>query len=140
MKLMAALVSTLVSLLVATPSFASSPGVAWFDLMVKDLPSTEKFYGSVFGWTTKPEGKGYYLVESGGSPIGGFKVTPVTVSGDGITIYFEVENTKVKLEQAKNEGATTLLEPRNLPSGKGSFALFRDLEGNPIGLISKNPI
>jgi len=147
---MAALISTLVTLTIGITSFASSPelgkgthlarGVVWFDLMVSDLSHTQKFYGSLFGWKFRQLTSNYYTVESGGVPIGGVDLMPGGTKGDGIAIYFEVTEVKATLEQAKIQGAQVILEPKNLPSGAGSMALFRDLEGNPVGLFSKNHV
>lgn len=146
MKRITVALSMLVSVLLSTVSFASPPApaaatrVAWFDLMVTDLSSTEKFYSSLFGWKVKPLARDYHMIESAGVPVGGIHVVPRVVTGDGIAIYFEVGDIKAKFEEAKKQGATVILEPKNVPSGKGSFALFRDLGGNPVGLVSKSSI
>lgn len=151
MKRMTMVFSTLVALHVGIAAFASQPqpnastqyshgGVVWFDLMVTDSSRAEKFYGSLFGWQFTPQSANYYVVEVGGVPVGGINVMPRTSGGAGIDIYFEVDDIKVKLGQAQNQGAQVIMEPWNLPSGKGSMALFCDLDGNPIGLYSKNPV
>jgi predicted enzyme related to lactoylglutathione lyase len=133
-------IAIVVATFLATHLGAASPGVAWFDLMVTDLEATQEFYGALLGWKLKPQSENYSLIESNGTPIGGIDVKPGSTAGNQIAIYFEVEDTKSKLEQAKSLGASVILSPKNFPAGHGSFALFRDLEGNPIGLFSKNPV
>lgn len=148
---MAIVFLTLLSLHLGSSSFASTTQqhpstnatfgkVVWFDIMVTDLSRAEKFYGLLFGWQTKPQSAEYYVVEAGGVPVGGLNLTGHVTGGNGIGIYFEVDDIKVKLGQAENQGAQVIMEPWNLPSSKGSMALFRDMDGNPIGLYSKNPI
>lgn len=53
------------------------PGTfVWFELETRDLDSAQRFYGDVFGWTTRvvPAGEtAYEMIEVAGQAIGGYR-------------------------------------------------------------------
>ena len=53
---------------------------------------------------------------------------------DNSIIYVQVDDLQASLEKAESHGGQTLVPPRPIPSGMGSFALFLDPNGNCIGL------
>lgn len=117
----------------------SSSGVVWFDMMVSDVSRATHFYSTLFRWRFKAQSADYYIIETENGPIGGLSTFP-SGSGAGIAIYFDVRDLAAKLAQAVALGAEVLVQPMNLPLGQGSIALFKDLDGNPVGMFSKNPI
>jgi predicted enzyme related to lactoylglutathione lyase len=79
---------------------------------------------------------GYGLVDTGAGSdavIGG--IGPSMAPGDtGVKVYVRVDDLDVFLGRAVELGGVRLVEPTKLPGEYGTFAIFADLDGNPVGL------
>ena len=51
-----------------------------------------------------------------------------------VTFYVEVANLEESLKKAKKLGGKTMMEPSDVPGGP-RIAMFKDPEGNAIGLV-----
>jgi len=112
--------------------------VAMFEIISNDHERVGKFYAELFGWTidTNPTWGGYGLVDthSGEGAVPG-GIGPSMAPGDaGVKIYVRVEDLEAELARAAELGGTRLVGPTELPDGYGTFALFADPDGNPVGL------
>jgi len=111
----------------------SHPVMHW-EIAGRDVAALREFYAKVFGWTMKDAGPTYLLVEPGeGGVGGGLMKTP-----DGIppyvTVYVRVDDIEATLADIAALGGTALMPP-TVVSGTVSFAVFRDPEGNVVGLL-----
>jgi hypothetical protein len=123
-----------------TPFRAPAP-VVHFEFAVKNLATAEAFYSDLFGWTYESAPiPGYAYITSGEGGIGGgFRLEPgADVSGfQGSTVYVLVDCLKETLAHAMKLGSTMLVPPIVVSPEIGSIAVITDLDGNVIGLFSK---
>ncbi len=111
--------------------------VAMFEVVSANVERAQKFYSDLFDWKVEadPAMGGYGLVDTGvaGSVIGG--IGPSMGQGDtGVKVYIRVDDLAAYLDRAEQLGGERLDEPTELPGEYGSFAIFADPDGNPVGL------
>ncbi len=115
--------------------------ICYFEIPVNDIARAQAFYAQLFDWRfekmpgTAPEFD-YWSVDTGtpnepGVAFGGMMKRQAP--GHQVTQYVSVTSLDRSLEKAQSLGATVLV-PRTAVSGKGFFAICRDLDGNPFGL------
>lgn len=120
------------------PEFSSYPaGVpSWVDLATADLPASNTFYGSIFGWEADdqgPEAGGYVIYRKGGRMIaGGMKIMGEGQPPAWMT-YVGVEDADKTIDVAKQAGATVFVEPMDVMD-LGRMAVFADPTGAALGL------
>jgi predicted enzyme related to lactoylglutathione lyase len=110
----------------------SHPVVHW-EISGHDPERLQAFYGNLFGWkidSTNPE---YGLVETGDGVGGAIMRSPLGESPH-VTVYVQVDSLDAALDRVCELGGGTLVGPTPIEN-VGSFALFRDPEGNVIGLL-----
>lgn len=113
--------------------------VVHFEISGEDGETLSEFYRSLFGWNINYNTHGIYSVDpESENGVDGhiFSTTDDTCSTNGLTIYIEVDDLQESLEKAESLGGQTLVPPRAIPSGMGSFAMFLDPSGNCIGLYA----
>jgi len=124
-----------------TPEEGTQMGkpVVHFEVIGRDAPKLQKFYGTLFDWnvdTSNPGGYGTITPESAGmnGGIGGGGGNPQDASY-GVTFYVQVADLKATLDKAEKLGGKTLMPPTEIPGTGGvTLAAFSDPEGNRIGL------
>ena len=125
--------------------------VVHFEMPAEDRGRVKKFYESAFGWEMTqlgPEMGDYLLAATSpldenkmhinkGAINGGFYK-----KGEAGTIphiVISVDNLKEKMEVVKNAGGQIEGNPMNIP-GIGDFIMFKDTEGNRVGILQPVPI
>jgi predicted enzyme related to lactoylglutathione lyase len=114
--------------------------VAWFAVYARDGKQAQKFYADLFDWTIDtsfPMGYGIVTPEDGGAR-GGIGQANDVIPIKGVTFYLQVDDLQVYLEKAERLGGKTTLKPMQI-SGGPTIAVFTDLDGNAIGLMSRDP-
>ena len=115
---------------------AAPQPVVWFEVVGKDGPELQRFYGKLFNWQVSDagDGSGYGLVQAAEKGIGG----GIGASQDGgpghVTFYVEVDDPAAYLTRAEQLGGTVILPPTEIPQFHLTFAMFADPEGHAIGL------
>jgi len=120
--------------------------VVHFEMPVEDNTRVKKFYESVFGWkmtqlgpdmkdyllaTTSPVDKNNMHINKGAINGGFFK------KGDYGTIthvVISVDNLKEHMDIVNKAGGETVGEVMDI-SGIGKFVMFKDTEGNQVGML-----
>ena len=113
--------------------------VVHFEISGRDGEKLSEFYSSLFGWNINDNTHGIYSVDpEAENGVDGhiFSSTDDPCSDNGVTIYIQVEDLETALEKVENCGGQTLVPPRAIPSGRGSFAMILDPSGNCIGLYA----
>lgn len=115
----------------------------WFEIPTSDLARAIAFYGHVFGCELKQEKMGEtemavfpYAFKEG---IGGALVHhPAMKPGaQGTVVYLNAgEDLAPVLERIAAAGGQVVMPRTVLPQDIGSIALFKDCEGNVVGLHS----
>jgi predicted enzyme related to lactoylglutathione lyase len=108
--------------------------VVHFEIGGRDLPALREFYGKAFGWSISDAGANYAIVAAGESGIGGGLMQATDQMPQYVTVYVQVDDLRTALAEISTLGGTTLVEPTPI-SDMSSFALFRDPQGNVVGLL-----
>jgi predicted enzyme related to lactoylglutathione lyase len=109
--------------------------ICWFEVLAADATKAQRFYSELFDWkidTNNP--MKYGMIDTGSkSGVGGGIGTAQPNMYKGVTFYVEVDDLMGTLKRAEKLGGAIVLPPMDVPNGP-SIALFRDPEGNTIGL------
>jgi predicted enzyme related to lactoylglutathione lyase len=112
--------------------------VSWFEIMGKDGPKLQKFYGDLFEWKIDAGNPMQYgMVEGSDGGIGG----GIGRSQDGrnhVTVYVSVDDPQAYLNKAESLGGKTVMGVTEIPD-MVTFALFTDPEGNMVGVVKSQP-
>jgi uncharacterized protein len=110
--------------------------VIHFEIGCKDIHKTTAFYTSLFGWTPTDAGIASYINTNSSEGIQGH-ITALGHEPDHyITFYIQVDNIEDYLIKIQNAGGQKVVGPIKLPNGQ-QFAWFRDLDGNVVGLLTR---
>lgn len=110
------------------------------ELAAKDRKSLSKFYSDVFGWDVKHEdGMDYTTFRAGDCIGGGFN--PVTEQNPmgTTTIYIQTDDVTASLKSVERAGGTIIVPEAEIPN-TGRFGIFRDPQGNMVGLYKPYPM
>jgi hypothetical protein len=109
--------------------------ICHLELLSKDLAAASKFFAGLFGWECSPWG-GTYVMFKAGEGVGGGLTTEL-VEDARVVFYILVDDIDSKLREIEEAGGKTV-HPKTLIDEKiGYYAIFADLDGNPIGLFSE---
>lgn len=116
--------------------------VNWFEIPVKDIEKSRKFYSAVFGYNLEvhemePFTMAFFPMAdktygAAGTLVKGESYVP---SHSGTVIYFSVEDIEETLRKINANGGKTLL-PKKSIGEYGFIAHFEDTEGNRLALHS----
>lgn len=106
----------------------------WRDLLATNVEAARRFYGELFGWTTK-EFSGpspYFTVHAGEKMVGGIMPTGKSAASQSYWMsYVSVGDVDACAERATSAGGKIFNGPRDIP-GVGRFAII----GDPNGAVS----
>jgi uncharacterized protein len=110
--------------------------VTHFEIMTRDAQRIRDFYSNLFGWNHQvfPE-MGYGMVDTGVKM--GINGGIGQVQGDqqpSVTFYVQVEDIQSHLDKAMSLGASLIHAVTEVPD-MVTFAMFKDPDGNMVGLI-----
>jgi uncharacterized protein len=120
--------------------------VVHFEMPAKDKARVSDFYASVFGWKMQVMGQeygGYIIAQTTETDEQGMVKTPGNINGgfweskkenDIPHVVISVDNLKQSMEDVKNNGGEILDGPMDIP-GIGQFVMFKDTEGNHVGML-----
>ena len=114
--------------------------IVHIELSASDRKSLSKFYADLFGWEIDHiEDMNYSTFKAGDGVGGGFN--PVTAENPAgtIIVYIETDNVTGTLQEVENAGGTILVPEMEIPN-TGKFGLFRDPQGNTMGLFMPYPM
>lgn len=110
------------------------PVVHW-EIGARDATALRGFYAELFDWEITGDAS-YGLVAPAAGGIGGGILQTSQGVPPYVTVYIAVDDLESALEHATRLGGRTLLSRMPI-AGVGAFAMFADLEGNPIGLMQE---
>jgi len=104
------------------------------EVVGKDGPALQQFYGSVFGWKQNTDLPGGYAMtdhEDSGIVLG---TGPSPDGGAGwVTFYVSVDDLDDTLEKVQANGGQVVM-PKFSPAPETWLAMFADPEGHVVGL------
>lgn len=124
-------------------AISAPAAIAWDELHTKDRAKAEKFYNTLFGWTSTPVEMGpdytYHLLNrpDNGQMFGGsHQQGPDEADQPSFWLVSLGTNDVDKLVAKASElGATVIMEPADIP-GTGRFALLIDPQGATFSALS----
>ena len=113
-----------------------------FEIPSSDYDRSNKFYSGLFDWKCeKMESMDYVFIGpvEEGAIGGGFSKELKPSPEMGISLYFEVDDINSSLAKAVELGGTEISPKTGIgPNAEyGYYGVFKDLDGNSIGLWSK---
>ena len=110
--------------------------VVHFEIAGKDGKRLQEFYGKLFDWKVDVQAEmgNYGMVEASEGGIGGGIFQAQEGMGSFVTLYVSVDDLQAFLDRAERLGGKTVVPPTPIPN-VGAFAMFRDPEGNLLGLF-----
>jgi uncharacterized protein len=111
----------------------ANPVVHW-EVVGRDGPGLQRFYGELFGWNVQnhPE-MNYGIVEAqDGTGIGG-GIGQSPDGGGHVTFYVAVDDPQAYLDRAEQLGGRTVVGVTEMPMV--TLALLADPEGHVVGVV-----
>ena len=109
----------------------------WDELGTSDVEAAKRFYGEVFGWTTRDMGAeygGYSTFQRGESDLGGVMALPDSSMPPQWVPYVFSDDVDATVAKAKELGGAVVVEPMDVPA-VGRIAVLRDPQGAVFGLF-----
>ncbi len=114
--------------------------IVHIELSAKDRKVLSKFYADVFGWESQHiDDLNYTTFKAGDGVAGGFNPVTETNPAGTVTIYIETDDVTASLKDVQKAGGTIISPEMEIPN-TGIFGLFRDPQGNMIGLFKAYPL
>ncbi len=114
----------------------------WYECLTKDPAAAARFYGSVFGWTTKqdPATSEYTELYLGKKVVGG--MMPIGAEWGPVPshwmVYFAVADCDATVEKTRSKGGA-VRKPATDFAGIGRFAILADPQGAGFAIIRLEP-
>jgi len=111
-----------------------NPIVHW-EIGVRDRTKAQEFYARLFDWKINSDDEmNYGMVETGGE--GGIDggIAPAPGGQPFLTFYIQVDDLQTYLDKAVSLGGEAVVPPTEIPN-VGHFAMFKDPDGNTLGLF-----
>lgn len=125
--------------------------VVHFEMPAEDKTRAKKFYEDVFSWKMTqlgPEMGDYLLAATSPLDEKNMHIEKGAINGgfyqkgkEGMDthIVISVDNLKNSMESVEKSGGEVMGKPMNIP-GIGDFVMFKDTEGNRVGMIQPAPM
>ena len=110
------------------------------ELSATDRKALSRFYANVFGWELQHIDEMNYTTFKAGDGVGG-GFNPVTEENPvgTVIVYIETDDVTASLNDVQKAGGTIISPEMEIPN-TGKFGIFRDPQGNLIGLYKANPM
>jgi predicted enzyme related to lactoylglutathione lyase len=115
--------------------------IVHIDLVSSDFDRSKKFYSGIFGWECTEvhvPGLQYMLWKPPSGPAGGFRrPSEGDESTPRVINYIRVDSIDATVAAIKQNGGEIVVSKMEVSKEVGFMALFRDPDGNQIGLIEE---
>jgi len=120
------------------PSSPNRHPAVMFEIIANNQAATQDFYSQVFSWNYQVSTGGFAYVHfpvEGQPLLGGIGQANIDVPGfePGHSFYLLVDDVEAAIARALTAGGTQYMAPACVDGYR--FAMIRDPEGNPVGLI-----
>lgn len=112
------------------------PVVHW-EIASSDARRLQRFYSELFGWEVDADNPlGYGLIKTGESRVQGGIVQARRGVPRYLTFYVHVEALEPYLSRVEELGGEIVVAHSHIPD-VGTFAMFKDPDGNLVGLFEE---
>ncbi len=114
--------------------------IVHIELSAKDRKALSKFYADVFGWEVEHiDDLDYTTFKAGDGVAGGFNPVREENPPGTVLVYIETDDVTASLSAVKKAGGTIISPEMEIPK-TGKFGVFRDPQGNLVGLFMAYPM
>ena len=116
------------------------PKVVHFEINADDIERAKSFYENVFDWKIeKWEGGEYWVIEAGEEGEEGINggIQKREDPADQIFNYISVSSVEEAKAKVEKSGGT-IESPKITVPGVGYFYMFKDTEGNKLGIMQED--
>jgi len=115
--------------------------ICYVEIPAPNLAKAKQFFGTLFRWRISDStlGETEYAMFQAADLSGGLDPRK-EVSDKGVLLYLRVEDIPAKLKEIEKAGGQVVMSKTQVIEGSdayGFMAVFRDPNGNRLGLISK---
>ena len=113
--------------------------ICYLEIPAPDVEKACAFYSKVFGWDVTPStlsDKTYWEFSTGDGQLGGGLDPRLPVQDGGVLPYLKVSDIAEALAAINDAGGSVVRKKFDIGGGYGFSALFKDPNGNQIGLFS----
>jgi predicted enzyme related to lactoylglutathione lyase len=107
-------------------------GISYLRLPAADAKRAAAFYEAVFGWRVDSDREDPSFEDGTGHVIGHIRADMEVAGEAGVRPYVFVDDVEETLRKAEANGAEVITPP--YPEGELTVAVFRDPEGNALGI------
>ena len=107
--------------------------VVHFEIGCQDLDKTDRFYSTLFGWSSSQMGPARMISTGTQEGISGHYTAMGHPPHHYTIFYVQVEDIAAMLAKAESLGGKTVVPNVDVPN-YGSFAWFTDVDANMVGL------
>ena len=117
--------------------------IAFFEIPAADFGRAVKFYETVLGVTLdvcecEYEKMAFFPEEEGVAPGAISFAENFKPSGGGVLVHLAVDNLDEVLRRVEQNGGEVAIPKTKIEAdNRGYFAVFKDSEGNPVGLYAE---
>ena len=113
--------------------------IVHIELSAKDRKALSKFYSDIFGWEMQDINElNYTTFKAGDGVAGGFNPVTDENPAGSVLIYIDTDDVTASLDDIKKAVGTIISPEMEIPN-TGKFGIFRDPQGNTIGLFKSYP-
>ncbi len=111
--------------------------IVWIEIPSADRKASADFYAGLFGWEidNSMDEMNYTMFTPASGPGGGFPELRDGFEPGDVLISISTDNIDESLAQVESLGGKTIVPKTEIP-GIGWYAIFEDLTGNNIGLVT----
>jgi predicted enzyme related to lactoylglutathione lyase len=114
--------------------------IVHIEFAAKDRKALSKFYANVFGWAVEDIDQMDYTTFKAGEGLGGgFFPVNETTHAETTIAYIATDDVTASLKAVQMAGGTIVVPESEIPN-MGKFGLFRDPQGNMVGLYKAYPM
>ena len=110
--------------------------ICYIEIITGNLSDSMRFYQAAFDWQVTPTGGDYAMFQPGDGEEGGFS-PPMPGLSQGVCIYIKVDDIDQALARIVASGGQVVQAKRLISVEYGYYGLFRDNQGNVLGVWSK---
>lgn len=112
--------------------------ICYIILPSRDPEAASAFYKSIFDWTIRTHDDGSIAFDDSAGQVSGMWISGKPASDDGLEVHQMVDDLDATLRAIEAQGGSVAV-PASHISPAERYALFRDPDGNRLGLYEHRP-
>ncbi len=111
--------------------------ICYLEIPANRAEDSARFYGEIFGWSTRERGDGNLAFDDTGGVSGTWVKESDRTPDERTRVYIMVDNIADSLTLIQNAGGKVVTPRTDIGPNMGAFAVFTDPVGNEFGLYEE---